>query len=212
MKTKALVLDLDDTLYAEIDFLYSGYKQIAMRIKPDNWQPLFNHLVDMYHNNENPFCYLTDKYSLDLSILLDWYRFHKPNISLFKNVREVLGLLREDYKLAVITDGRSLTQRNKLKALELEEFLDYVVISEEIGSEKPSLNNYLKVQDALECDKYIYIGDNPKKDFVTPNKLGWETICLRDKGNNIHKQDFNLEKEYLPQFYISEWSELTSVL
>lgn len=212
MKNKALVLDLDDTLYAEIDFLYSGYKHIAMRLEPEDWKPLFDHLVKLYHHGENAFQYLTDKYQVELTTLLDWYRHHQPEIKLFNNTQEILTKLSKDYKLAVITDGRSITQRNKLKALDLENKLDFVVISEEIGSEKPDPKNFLSVQDALQCEKYIYIGDNPKKDFVTPNKLGWETICLRDKGNNIHKQDFNIHSEFLPHFYISEWSELISVL
>ncbi|OOF39302.1 HAD family hydrolase [Rodentibacter mrazii] len=212
MKNKALVLDLDDTLYAEIDFLYSGYKHISMRLEPENWKPLFDHLVELYHRGENTFKYLTDKYQIELSILLEWYRYHSPDIKLFKHTWEILNNLRKDYKLAVITDGRSITQRNKLKALNLEEILDFVVISEEIGSEKPDPRNFLAVQDALQCQKYIYIGDNPQKDFVSPNKLGWETICLRDKGDNIHKQDFNIHSEFLPHFYISEWTELIAVL
>lgn len=212
MKTKALVLDLDDTLYAEIDFLYSGYEHIAKRLEPEQWKPLFTHLVQLYHAGENAFQFLAEKYQVALSTLLEWYRFHTPNISLFKNVSEMLHQLQHDYKFAVITDGRSITQRNKLKALNLENLLDYVVISEEIGSEKPAVQNYQAVENALQCDKYIYIGDNPKKDFVTPNKLGWETICLRDKGHNIHKQDFNIQPEFLPHFYLSEWSELPFVL
>lgn len=212
MKTKALVLDLDDTLYAEIDFLYSGYEHIAKRLEPEHWEPLFTQLVERYHAGENAFQFLTEKYQVTLNTLLEWYRFHSPNISLFKNVVEILNQLQPEYKFAVITDGRSITQRNKLKALKLENLLDYVVISEEIGSEKPALQNYQAVENALQCDKYIYIGDNPKKDFVTPNKLGWETICLRDKGRNIHKQDFNIQPEFLPHLYLSEWSELPFLL
>lgn len=212
MKNKALVLDLDDTLYAEIDFLYSGYKHIATQLEQENWEPLFSHLVQLYHSGENAFQYLTEKYQVALSTLLEWYRFHTPNISLFPNVRDVLADLSDEYKFAVITDGRSITQRNKLNALGLDGILDYVVISEEIGSEKPAAQNYQAVENALQCEKYIYLGDNPKKDFVTAKKLGWETICLRDKGHNIHKQDFNIQPEFLPHFYLSEWSELPFVL
>ena len=40
------------------------------------------------------------------------------------------------------------------------------------------------------CQSFIYVGDNVKKDFITPNALGWKTICLKDDGRNIHKQDF----------------------
>jgi putative hydrolase of the HAD superfamily len=59
-----------------------------------------------------------------------------------------------------------------------------------------------------EKKEYIYIADNVKKDFITPNKLGWTTICLFDKGQNIHKQNFNLENEYLPHFIINSFDEI----
>jgi putative hydrolase of the HAD superfamily len=56
--------------------------------------------------------------------------------------------------------------------------------------------------------EYVYIADNTQKDFVTPNKLGWTTICLLDNGHNIHKQNFELSKEYLPQFRINSFEEI----
>jgi len=212
MKNKALVLDLDDTLYAEIDFLYSAYQHIAFRLAPEQSETLFNRLVELYHRGENAFQYLVKQYDVDLPTLLDWYRFHIPQIRLFPHVEEQLNRLKADYRFALITDGRSVTQRNKVKALGLEPLLDFMVISEEVGSEKPSINNYRLVQDALQCEHYIYIGDNPKKDFVTPNKLGWKTICLRDRGTNIHKQDFEILHEFLPHFYMSDWSDLPTIL
>ncbi|ABR73480.1 HAD family hydrolase [Actinobacillus succinogenes] len=212
MKNKALVLDLDDTLYAEIDFLYSAYHHIAFRLAPEQEEMLFNRLVERYHRGENAFQYLTERYDVDLATLLEWYRFHIPDIHLFPHVEEQLNLFKSDWRFALVTDGRSVTQRNKVKALGLEPLLDCMVISEEVGSEKPSLNNYRLVEDALQCKDYIYIGDNPKKDFVTPNKLGWKTICLRDRGTNIHKQDFEIPHEFRPHFYMSDWSDLPTIL
>jgi len=57
-------------------------------------------------------------------------------------------------------------------------------------------------------ENYIYIADNPNKDFITPNKLGWTTICLLDRGQNIHKQNFNLNKDFLPQSSINSFDEI----
>lgn len=212
MKNKALVLDLDDTLYSEIDFLYSGYKYIALKLDAKHGNALFNKMINLYHNSENAFRYIAEKYQIELSVLLEWYRYHIPEINLFPYVKETLNRLSENYKFAIITDGRSITQRNKLKALKIEHFFDAIIISEEIGSEKPSLRNFMLVQEALKCENYIYVGDNLKKDFVSPNKLGWKTICLKDCGKNIHKQDVNISHEFLPHFYISDWSKLTAII
>ncbi len=57
--------------------------------------------------------------------------------------------------------------------------------------------------------EYVYVGDNPKKDFIAPNSLGWLTIGLRDDGRNIHKQDLsNLDPEQLPSLWIESLEEL----
>lgn len=212
MNKKALVLDLDDTLYAELDFLYSAYRYISERLSPNNTNELFYYLINLYHEGKNAFEYITDNYEIKLTTLLDWYRYHTPNIKLLTGVKEILIKFSLDYKFAVVTDGRSISQRNKIKALGIESFLDCIVISEEINSEKPSLKNFKLVEETLKCDKYIYMGDNPKKDFITPNKLGWETICLKDSGKNIHKQNFDISSDFLPHIYISEWSELNTIL
>lgn len=211
IKNKALVLDLDDTLYAEINYLKSAYHFIATQITE---QPIIlsNKMLEQYYQGVNVFESLAKNYSIEMSTLLDWYRFHQPEINLFANVSDTLKEFSSLYKYAVITDGRSKTQRNKIQALGLNQFLDSLVISEEIGSEKPSLENYQKVMSDLQCDQYIYIGDNLKKDFITAKKLGWITICLKDQGQNIHKQNLSLSKEYHAHYYFESWSEINSFL
>ena len=59
---------------------------------------------------------------------------------------------------------------------------------------------------------FIYIGDNTKKDFIAPNKLGWETICLRDNGLNIHQQNFNLDSSFLPKYMINNLAEIVKIV
>lgn len=210
-KTKALVLDLDDTLYAEIGYLQSAYDFIANKLSP---QPniLSKKMLEQYHACENVFENLSRVYQLDMEELLDWYRFHKPDITLFQDVAETLNHFATEYKYAVITDGRSKTQRNKLQALGLTDLLSSIVISEEIGSEKPSLANYEKVMHDLQCEQYIYVGDNLKKDFVTAKLLGWITICLKDQGQNIHNQNFSIAEEYQADHCFNSWQEIRSFL
>jgi putative hydrolase of the HAD superfamily len=39
------------------------------------------------------------------------------------------------YKLGLITDGRSISKRKKIKALNIEKYFEYILISEEFGTE-----------------------------------------------------------------------------
>lgn len=213
IKNKALVLDLDDTLYSELDYLISAYQFIATKLERNNSQELYEKMFFLFKNDKNVFDFLIKNYKqMDKEQLLYWYRFHEPRIVLFNGVLECLGLLKNKYKFAIITDGRSFTQRNKIRALNIESYLDEIVISEEIGTEKPHLNNFKIVEKNLQCQSYIYVGDNPKKDFVTPNTLGWNTICLLDQGNNIHKQDFEQEILFLPKKKVNSWYKILDEL
>lgn len=209
MKNKYIVFDLDDTLTYEIDFLKSAYRDIALSLNKEN---LYEIMFDKYQKGENVFEYLSNEYQVEIPTILEQYRNHFPNIELIDEAKEVLNHCKSNgYKLGLITDGRSVTQRNKLKALGIENWLDKIIISEEFGSEKPNENNYLAFMIAENCE-YFYIADNPKKDFITPNKLGWKTICLLDSGKNIHKQNFDLEKMYLPQYKINSLNEILNIL
>ena len=69
-----------------------------------------------------------------------------PNISNYDVICATDGayqyLKENNITIGIITDGRSIQQRSKLEALGLYEYTNQVVISEEIGSEKPNLKNY----------------------------------------------------------------------
>jgi len=213
MKSKYVIFDLDDTLTYEIDYLKSAYKEIAIILDEDNKDRLYSEMIGLYENGKDIFEIVTRRYTSHSKIdLLSFYHHHKPSIKLSEEAREILNFCREkEYKLGLITDGRSITQRNKLKSLGIEEEFDKIIISEEFGSSKPDERNFKEfVENGI--TEYFYIADNPKKDFLVPNKLGWKSICLIDRGNNIHLQDFNLPEEYLPCCYIRCLREILPLL
>lgn len=207
MLKDSIVLDLDDTLYAEIDFLKSAYTFIANTIDPGNTE-LYSLMIEKYFNHEDVFNFVASTYNTDKTSLLNYYRFHKPLIELYSGVEPFLKDKFNNYNIALVTDGRSLTQRNKIEALGIERFLSTIIISEELGSEKPNAENFQQAIASFNNKRVYYIGDNIKKDFVTPNKMGWTTICLIDPGHNIHKQDFSIADEYLPHYSFRSWSEI----
>ena len=123
--------------------------------------------------------------------LIEIYRNHFPDLSLNKGVIDLFEEIKKrGGRIALITDGRSVTQRNKIKALKIEKYFDYISISEEIGYEKPLSVPFKKVENIFKSKDYVYIADNIKKDFIMPNELGWNSIELIDNGKNIHSNSF----------------------
>lgn len=212
---RVICFDLDDTLYKEIDYLESAYRELAEYASGhchgcSDLVPLLAHkayevMLSAYHKGQNAFEELNTFLGLSLPVsdYLNIYRSHKPKISLSFDVAQTLDALKdESVRIGLITDGRSVQQRNKIESLGLSRWIrnEDIIISEEFGSEKPALANYeFFMKRYPECVDFTYVGDNPQKDFIAPNALGWMTVCLKDNGRNIHKQDFSaVSNEAMP--------------
>ena len=226
MCKKVVVFDLDDTLYKEIDFLKSGYRKIAEFVGRQINVPtnvIYYNLLAWYGKKENAFENLNQYYGINYPIkeYLDIYRYHQPNILLDDDIKETLNKLKEaGVIMGIITDGREITQRQKVEALRLEEWIpmDNVLINEDNKYFKPNHWSFDRMM--LKCYerfpnenlKFYYVGDNTEKDFLAPNGLGWETVCLEDDGRNIHQQIFDVSNEYLPKCRIKSLVELISIV
>ena len=94
--------------------------------------------------------------------------------------------------MGMITDGRIQTQRLKIHALGLDKYIpeQNILISEATGADKHfSLPFDIMMRRNPGESRFVYVGDNPEKDFLWPNRLGWLTVMLLDTdGRNIHPQ------------------------
>jgi len=215
---KQYVFDLDDTLYREIDFVRSGFRFIAHELQKlygFDCAPLFSQALKD-RNFGNVFQEIIKRYSLPQStmdFMLSAYRYHYPDIQSRKNVIEVLESLSvSDGPLLCITDGRSLTQRQKLHALRVDQYFANVFISEETGYSKPDYEIYELLMENHPAEVYYYIGDNPSKDFVMANKLDWKTIGIFDDGEHIHSQNDQKDEVYQPHYWVNDFFELQDLI
>ena len=82
-----------------------------------------------------------------------------------------------------MSDGAYVSQEAKVRALGLKTLISLIVLTDAFGRDawKPSSRGYLEVFERLggSHSDYTYIGDNPHKDFIAPNALGWRTIRIR---------------------------------
>ena len=218
MCKKVVVFDLDDTLYKEIDFLKSAYREIADWFRDQyGIYGLWSEMLRYYREKKDVFQEVIDFYKrpVNKEFLIKMYREHDPSILLDDDTKQVLDILKtKNYGLGIITDGRMVSQMNKIKALGLDTYFteEDIVISEVWEHEKIDGFGYALMEKLFPNGGFIYVGDNPKKDFLAANKRGWTTICLLDDGRNIHQQDFNLPKEYLPQYKVKKIGEVVEIV
>jgi putative hydrolase of the HAD superfamily len=211
-KNICFVFDLDDTLYSEIDYLKSAYHAICNEVDSTHEEKLFTEVYNVYEEGGNAFQYLIERYqkkNLTLEKLLYLYHNHIPDISLREGVLNMILKIKEkNSSICIITDGRSVTQRNKLNSLGISCLIDDVIISEEIGYSKPSFELFRLIEEKERAEGYYYFADNINKDFLTPCKLGWSCIGILNE-ENIHKNNISLYSyEYLPHFFIKSFTQI----
>ena len=64
-------LDLDDTLYQEIDFLQSAYRFISEQLFPVIGKEIDLEMYELYKGKEVVFDKITEKYKLEISMISD---------------------------------------------------------------------------------------------------------------------------------------------
>ena len=188
-----VVFDLDDTLYDEIEYCETGFKEVAGFLAELTESPsaerIFSVMWEQFSsgNRKNTINGTLDELGISyddalIQKLVNTYRNHIPTIKLPEDSRDILCELRAKYTLALITDGFLPAQQFKVKSLGIEEYFKCIVYTEQLGREfwKPSPAGFEKIIQTLNVkpENMVYIGDNEKKDFIAPNKLGFFTIQL----------------------------------
>lgn len=190
---KAVLFDLDNTLYPEIEFVESGFGTVAHYLSSRyhfSEDSLFTQMLDIMQRDGRGKVFDSLLYNLGLyteekvKLLVYLYRSHRPTIHLFEDVLPTLEHLRNcSMRLGIVTDGVASVQRNKIAALGLENLFDAIVCTDELGGEcwKPSTIPYKVALELLQVTplEAIYVGNDPSKDFLGPNSIGMLTIQVK---------------------------------
>jgi putative hydrolase of the HAD superfamily len=244
---RAVIFDLDDTLYPEREFAFSGFAAVARTFAEELGNPrglanrmrqlfdtehrrrVFNRLLDELQQ--------ADQAAALVPRMIETYRTHRPDIELFPDASKALYELAGRYKLGLITDGPARMQRAKLHALRLVEAsasrdthrleggatadiaehefpFDAIVVTDELGPNmgKPGTGAFelMAARLGVASGECVYVADNPAKDFVAPNRLGWRSVRIVRPGGVY--ADAPTAEGGTPQETISSLDELVPLL
>ena len=188
---KGVIFDVDDTLYSEKEYVRSGFRAVSDYLGGGYEDKLWG-----FFEEEKP---AVDELLKELgredekARAMEVYRSHKPTISLYPGVTEMIeGLKKKGIKVGIITDGRPEGQRNKLEALGLDTMVDDVIITDELGGtqfRKPCDIAFRIIQSRwrLPYEQIIYVGDNLDKHFNACKQLGMKWKYFRNT-NGLYYQ------------------------
>ncbi len=189
---RVITFDLDDTLCSERMYVQSGFRAVSSflreqgLVKQDVFPAMWRNFIA--GERSTIFNQVLEKYEVGprndlIETLVTVYRTHQPQITLYPDARVVLDYFYNHKPLALLTDGYMQTQSAKIAALKIKHYFNTIVLTDQLGRNcwKPSPAGFQNVMQALGGDpsQYVYIGDNPTKDFAAPRKLGWHTIHVK---------------------------------
>lgn len=206
-----LIFDLDDTLYEELTYVESGFRAVARygsEIFGLEYAVSYQVLTEILrkHGRGKIFDRWLDLYRLTtrerVKKCVQIYRQHLPDIHLYPEAREVLSKFSRTNSLFLVTDGNKLVQSRKVEALGISSYFRKIYITHRYGlkASKPSLICFERIKNLMgvQWKDMIYVGDNPKKDFVSLKAQGMKTIRVHTGqyrevlADDMHSADISI--------------------
>ncbi|MGQ4497410.1 HAD family hydrolase [Vibrio parahaemolyticus] len=125
----------------------------------------------------------------------------------FPGVKEMLMDLRKHYKLVVITNGPIFSQHPKLKATQMDEWVNHIIVGGEEPEEKPAASIFQKALNLVDIkpEEALHIGDSLAADIAGANNMGILSVWVNATGASN-------PTEITPNFEIRETVELKEIL
>ncbi|MBR2343286.1 MAG: HAD family hydrolase [Clostridia bacterium] len=184
-KVKAVIFDLDDTLYSRYLAARATFPGMLRELLYENRSEEFIDeavrlmMANVAENSmvhERVFEALTSAYPTDKPYVrakcLDYYYDHITDFAEpFSDTYRVLeGLRSRGIRLGIITNtptGREASQRRKVEVLGIEKYFDAIIYSTAVGLRKPDRRIYDMTAELLGVpnESCLFVGDDPASDI-----------------------------------------------
>ncbi len=114
-------------------------------------------------------------------------KWNSEFITPYPEAREVLGALKEHYKLGVIANQPLNTRKRMENEWQLAEYFDLMIISAEVGFSKPDLRLFREAlyKAQTTAEKCVMIGDKLTNDIAPAKALGFRTVWIRQEWGGM---------------------------
>lgn len=201
---KAIIFDFDNTLEEwlpfedEVEEHISGELAEKYGIDAKAFKDIFDRIKVTYlHSHSLPQDYGRDMwfsealanfgvYNADLNPIINHYwELITERIRVFPGTHQTLELLKKQgYRLGMLSDsdGDRYWKDMRIKKLDVAQYFDVILTSDDIGANKPHPRCFLEVCKQLHVrpEETIMVGDNPPKDLPTAYELGMYTVWQRE--------------------------------
>ena len=227
---KNLFIDLDDTIYDFSSASREAFMETYELLHYDRFFDSFNHYYSIYepYNLELWHIYGEGKitkeelnkrrYSYPLEVvgikdqeLADTFcrealgRIPTKN-RLIDGAIELLEYLRPKYNMYILSNGFKELQSHKMRTAGIDKYFDALILSEDIGVNKPNreLYEYALEKTGSKLEESIMIGDMFETDIVGAANIGMKQIYFNPK-----KKESNT---FAPTYMVTELLQIKDIL
>ena len=227
---KNLFIDLDDTIYDFSSASREAFMETYELLHYDRFFDSFNHYYSIYepYNLELWHIYGEGKitkeelnkrrYSYPLEVvgikdqeLADTFcrealgRIPTKN-RLIDGAIELLEYLRPKYNMYILSNGFKELQSHKMRTAGIDKYFDALILSEDIGVNKPNreLYEYALEKTGSKLEESIMIGDMFDTDIVGAANIGMKQIYFNPKKKESHT--------FAPTYMVTELLQIKDIL
>ncbi len=128
---------------------------------------------------------------------------------LVDGAKDLLEFLRcHHYNIGVLSNGFTDVQNKKLRNCGLDTMVDTMVLSDDIGVNKPDVRLFRYAMDRVgenDGDRHIMIGDNASTDILGAVNAGWRSVLLDPSASDMELRGETLVTPDLRRLMILKW-------
>lgn len=217
-RKKAILFDVDDTLYDQTVPFKEAYEQYFGNKPPvpaEVIYPVTRKYSDQVYSRamsgqitmEELYIYRAQKafgeYNITITVeealaFQKVYADRQRHIHMSETMEKILDYCFGKAKLGIITNGPSAHQWNKVKSLQAERWIPHenIFVSGDVGAEKPErkIFDYAKRTMKLEDAEIWFVGDSYELDVKGAVNAGWDAVWMNRRGRE--KTDDNVKVMY----------------
>ncbi len=195
MRYDAILFDLDNTLY---DYDAYWYERLLWALEPVvvSYPRLDAAMLARQAMEQRIYAREWEGFLRDvgvesgkaLAVALQRYRANYYNrLRMYDHAIEALNALWGCWKLGLITNGPSWSQRPKIEQFALDTWMDVIVVSEEVGLAKPdpAIFHLALRQIAIPPERALFVGDSLEHDMHGAYAAGLDFAWMNPKGRAL---------------------------
>ncbi|MFR9164852.1 MAG: YjjG family noncanonical pyrimidine nucleotidase [Dysgonomonas sp.] len=230
MRYTTVFIDLDDTLLDTAANSREALEEVFHIYSFDKYYPSFSDFYEVFYDYNISLWNAYEKHEIDKEELMS-RRFCKPfpqieNLNREKGIEinhkfmslmaskrkliegavDLLEYLRAKYKICALSNGFREVQFDKIENGGLTKYFDKVVLSDDIGVNKPDPAIFLHALKEMNAvvDKTIMIGDNWSSDILGAKNSGIDQIWYNP--GNLPRQGFE------PTYTVKNLAEIKNII